>query len=107
MLLTGSRSVISVTLLLAFALLQNAPMLHAQAVSIATVTGRVTDEQGAVVPNARIQITGLNTRSVYNAASNEDGIYTVPNLPIGAYTLEATVQGFQTYVQTGIVLRVG
>src|SRR5690348_3346044 len=85
----------------------NLPDLHAQAVSSASVTGRVMDEQGAIVPNARVQISGVNTGVVYTAISNADGIYTVPNLPIGAYRLEASTPGFQTYVQTGILLRVG
>ena len=71
------------------------------------MTGRITDEQGAVIPGAHIQITGVNTGVVYSAVTNADGIYTVPGLPIGAYTVQATVPGFQTYVQTGIGLRVG
>ena len=94
-------------LLFAFVVLWGAPTLLAQAVSNATVTGRVTDEQGAVIPEARIQITGVNTGAVYSVLTNSDGMYTVPGLPIGAYTLQAAVQGFQTYVQTGIGLRVG
>jgi hypothetical protein len=81
--------------------------LHAQAVSSASITGRVLDEQGAIVQSARIQLRGVDIGAVYNALSNADGIYTATNLPIGAYTLEVTVPGFQTYVQTGIVLRVG
>jgi hypothetical protein len=80
--------------------------LSAQAVSIASVTGRVADEQGALVAGAAMKMTGVDTGAVYNAVSNADGIYTFPTLPIGAYTLEATVPGFQTYVQRGIVLRV-
>ena len=88
---------------LAFAI---APALHAQAVSIATVTGRVTDQQGAVLTGAQIKITGVDTGTVHKAVTNEDGIYTIPSLPIGAYTVEASAPGFQTYVQTGILLRV-
>jgi len=41
-----------------------APPLHAQAVSIATVTGRVTDDQGAIVPGANIKITKIDTGTV-------------------------------------------
>ena len=92
--------------MLTFVVLGNAPALHAQAVSIATVTGRVMDEQGALVSGAQIVITGVDTGTVYNAVTNSDGIYTFPSLPIGAYTLQSTVPGFHTYVQTGILLRV-
>ena len=101
-----SSAVISAAALL---LIANGSMsfLDAQAVSSATVTGRVTDEQAAIIPNARIQITAVETGAVYTVLTNADGIYTIPNLPIGAYTLQAGVSGFQTYVQTGIGLRVG
>src|SRR5258708_7683316 len=102
-----SSVVISTAALLLLAMAETTPLLHAQAVSSATVTGRVTDEQTAVVPNARIRITAVETGAVYSVLTNGDGIYTVPNLPIGAYTLQAVVPGFQTYVQTGIGLRVG
>src|SRR6202012_4814150 len=40
------------------------------------------------------------------ATSSDDGLYVLTNLPVGAYTLEATVPGFQRYVQKGIVLQV-
>src|SRR5438445_498636 len=78
------------TLLLTFIALGNAPALHAQAVSIATITGRVTDQSGAVVTGAQIGITAVETGTAHNAVTNSDGIYTVPSLPIGAYTFQAT-----------------
>src|SRR3984893_56729 len=94
------------TSLLAF-FLGMTPTLHAQAVSIATVTGRVMDEQGALMTGVQIKITGVDTGTVYDAVTNTDGLYGIPSLPIGPYTLQATSSGFQTYVQTGILLRVG
>ena len=98
---TGISSV-----LLVFTVLAGAPALDAQAVSIASVTGRVIDEQGALVSGAQVKITRVDTGTVYNTTTNTDGIYALPNLPIGAYTLQAGSPGFQTYVQTGILLRV-
>ncbi len=97
---------VSAGLLLTLVALGSVPAMHAQAVSIASVTGRVADAQGALMSGAQIKMTGVDTGAVYNAVTNSDGIYTIPSLPIGAYTLEATVPGFQTYVQNGIVLRV-
>src|SRR5438874_2179460 len=94
------------SLLLTFAALENKPVLLAQAVAIATVTGRVTDQLGALVTGAEIKITGVDTGTVHNAVTNGEGIYTIPSLPIGAYTFQAAAPGFQTYVQTGILLRV-
>ena len=87
-------------------ILGKAPALHAQAVSNATVTGLVTDQQGAVLSGAQIKITGVDTGTVHNVVTNADGLYTIPSLPIGSYTFHATAPGFQTYLQTGILLRV-
>ena len=63
----------------------------------ATVTGTVTDSGGAVLPAANVTITNLNTKLVFNGVSNQDGIYSIPNLPIGDYTLDIRHQGFKTY----------
>ena len=92
------------TLLLAFVALPQA--LYAQAVSMATVTGRVTDQSGALVTGAQIGITAVDTGTIHNAVTNSEGLYTIPSLPIGAYTFQAAAPGFQTYVQTGLLLRV-
>ncbi len=101
------RGVIAIgSLILTFFGLANSQALDAQAVSIATVTGRVVDGQGALLVGAQIKMSGVETGVVYNAVSNSDGIYTISSLPIGAYTLQANAPGFQTYLQTGILLRV-
>ena len=92
------------TALLALGCIHN---LNAQAVSNASITGHVVDEQGAVLPGTAIKLTGTETGLVYNAATNGEGIYTIPSVPIGVYQLEATVSGFQTWTQSGIQLRVG
>jgi hypothetical protein len=39
--------------------------------------------------------------------TDESGNYLISNLPTGPYRLEVALQGFKTYVQTGIVLQVG
>jgi hypothetical protein len=92
--------------LLVFLVLTHRQALHAQSVAIASVTGRIVDPVGAVLVNAQIRLTAIDTDSVHNASTNQDGIYTIPNLPVGAYRLEVTAPGFQTYVQNGITLQV-
>src|SRR5260221_610280 len=101
------RTVTSASVLLTLIALGDTPALYAEAVSIASVTGRVGDEQGAVVTGAQIRMIGVEPGAVSKAVTNSDGIYTIPSLLIGAYKLESTVPGFQTYVQSGILLRVG
>ena len=50
---------------------------------LATVTGTITDQAGAVVPNAPVSVKNLDTGQVYSAATSEAGNYTVPQLPLG------------------------
>ena len=101
-----SRVLAAAWALLAALALVGAPALHAQAVSIASITGRVIDAQDAVVPNAQVKITSVDTGAIRTVTTNNDGIYTLPGLPVGPYKLEVSAQSFQTYVQSGIVLRV-
>ncbi len=89
-----------------FAVLVTAPQAGAQAVSNASVTGRILDEQGAIVPGAQIRLTATETGIVHNAVANSDGIYSLPSLPIGTYTLQVSNEGFNTYVQNNLQLRV-
>src|SRR5450631_1988377 len=93
-------------LLMSLISLGEVPSLQAQAVSIASVTGRVVDTSGAAVSGAQIKMTAVDTAQAHNASSNAEGIYTISSLSIGAYSLEVTANGFETYIQKGITLQV-
>ena len=71
----------------------------------ATLTGRVTDSTGAVVPNAHIDIVNINTGATTIVRSNEAGVYNAPYLLPGTYKMTAQRSGFKTYVHTGLVLQ--
>ncbi len=73
----------------------------------AQVSGAVTDQSGAVLPGVEITLTQTATGQVRTIISNEVGSYVVANLPIGPYRIEATLPGFRTFVQTGLVLAIG
>ena len=73
----------------------------------AEINGRVNDQTGAALPGVEVKATQTATGLERSTVSNETGAYVFTNLPIGPYRLEATLPGFQTYVQTGIVLQVG
>jgi hypothetical protein len=70
------------------------------------IQGTVRDASGASVPGAEVKATQTATGTVRTTTSGTDGVYVLPNLPIGPYRLEVSKQGFTTYVQTGIVLQV-
>ena len=74
--------------------------------STAQLSGRVTDESGAVLPGATITVTQTDTGFTRADVTDGDGAYVLSNLPPGPYRLEVMLQGFRTYVQTGIVLQV-
>src|SRR6478736_741825 len=78
----------------------------AWAQATAELNGRVTDESGAVLPGVTVTATQTATGFMRTVATDEAGTWTMPNLPIGPYRLEVSLQGFRTYVQTGIVLQV-
>jgi hypothetical protein len=80
--------------------------LWGQSQAAAQISGIVSDTSGAIVPNAKVTATHVDTGLVRRTTSNVDGFYVVPNLPVGSYTLEVQATGFATYVQTGIVLEV-
>jgi Carboxypeptidase regulatory-like domain len=73
----------------------------------AELNGRVTDSSGAVLPGATVNVTQTATGLVRTAVTDGNGAYLLSNLPTGPYRLEVSLQGFRTYVQTGIVLQVG
>ncbi len=63
--------------------------------TFATLTGTVTDPNGAVVPNAAIEATQKGSNYRYSTRSNESGIYTVGQLREGTYSLRVRAAGFK------------
>jgi hypothetical protein len=73
----------------------------------AVITGAVADASGASVVGATIEVKNLGTSASQTVQSKSSGIYTVGQLLPGNYSITASKDGFQTTVQTGIVLTVG
>ena len=80
--------------------------LWGQSAATSQITGTVVDPSGATVPDAQIKLTQTDTGLLRTAVSGSNGRYVVLSLPTGPYKLEISKQGFQTFVQTGIVLQV-
>ena len=80
--------------------------LVAQAAGTASVQGTVGDPTGAAVPNATVTLRQTATGVARVTTSDAQGVYALPNVPVGPYSLTVTAQGFQTFTQTG-VLEVG
>src|SRR5215475_11562388 len=82
-------------------------VLHAQGAGNASVLGTVTDSGGGVIPGASVQVKNIGTGRVQTVPTNEQGRYTIADLPIGNYEAQASSPGFQTTVRRGITLTVG
>jgi len=79
----------------------------AQSTVTGAITGKVSDPQGAVVPNAAVTVTNTGTNSTVNVTATNDGSFRVPNLQPGIYTVEVSVEGFETFKKENIVVEVG
>jgi hypothetical protein len=77
----------------------------AQTTGTATVVGTLTDNTGAVVPGAPVEIVNTETQFVYKGVTNAEGGYYVPNLIPGTYRLTIQAPGFKRYVREGVILR--
>ncbi len=67
-----------------------------------TITGTVTDPTGALIPGAKLTVTNtLNNVSV-TVQANSEGVYVVPALQPGSYTMVATASGFGRLTKSGI-----
>ncbi len=73
----------------------------------ATISGRVLDSSGAVIPNASIKAINTASNETNTATSDASGVFTIPFLRPGQYNLTATSQGFKTFNRTNITLVVG
>jgi len=82
-----------------------APLALAQGTN-ATLSGTVTDENGAIVPGVAISVTNPATALERTATTTDEGYFTIPLLPPGNYTITARRDGFAA-VKIPVVLNVG
>src|SRR3974390_3909382 len=71
-----------------------------------TILGTVTDTSGAVVPAATVKAKNAATGLERTALTSAEGNYSIPELPIGNYTVTVTQSGFQTASNTNVVVDV-
>lgn len=72
-----------------------------------SISGVVTDAQGALVPGAKVRAVNAATQSRTETVSNDTGFYSLPALPIGAYKVEAEREGFRRAVLENVTLTTG
>ncbi|MGH9360077.1 MAG: carboxypeptidase-like regulatory domain-containing protein, partial [Terriglobia bacterium] len=73
----------------------------------ATLTGTVSDPSGAAIPGAGVSIKNTATGIVHKVTTDSAGLYSMPNLVPGPYSVTASAKGFSTLVRSGFTLAVG
>jgi Carboxypeptidase regulatory-like domain len=71
-----------------------------------TLAGTILDSSGAVVSQAAITVTGVDTGTVYDAVSRSSGAYRIPDIRVGTYNVKVAATGFKTAERTGVVIQV-
>lgn len=69
-----------------------------------TLEGLVTDSTGAVVPEATVKITNVQTGALNNTRTTQAGYYRVASLPAGTYRVTVSKEGFNTIIRENVVL---
>ena len=76
-------------------------------VGSSTISGRVVDTTGAVVPTVKVSAVQVATNFTFNAVTNADGLYRIPSLQPGAYRVSFEAAGFKKIVRDDVDLRTG
>jgi hypothetical protein len=83
-----------------------APLAKAQNANTGELKGSVVDVSGALVPGASVSIKNVQTGVAMATTTNQSGIYDVPFLAPGNYTIKFSKQGFRDFVRQGVVLQI-
>jgi len=71
-----------------------------------SVSGTVRDATGAVIAKASVTATNTETKVQQTVQTNDAGVFSFPNLPVGHYDVEIVAAGFRPYRRAGIVIDV-
>ena len=87
---------LTLTVLVSVFFALNPASIRAQTASSGSVTGQVSDPQGAIVAGADVTLTDTATKSALTTTTNDAGRYNFPVVNPGVYDIVVTRQGFKT-----------
>lgn len=73
----------------------------------AVVRGSVNDPGGAKIAGAKVSVSNQETSVSYFADTNESGLYSIPDVPAGVYSMTVESSGFKRYVRPGLIVSTG
>src|SRR5437016_1674713 len=71
------------------------------------IRGTVIDPSGAVVAGSKVTALNTDTGLQYSALTNESGLYSIPDVPAGPYSVTVEHSGFHRSIRQGITLTTG
>ncbi len=72
-----------------------------------SITGTVSDSSGAVIVGVQVSARNAETGALYpSAPTNNQGIYSILNLPVGQYSVHFKKQGFKAFDQNGVTVTI-
>jgi hypothetical protein len=74
--------------------------------TVGSISGTVTDQTGAVIPDTTVTALNLDTTVQQTTKTNANGFYNFTALPVGRYEIEILRDGFEPYKRTGLVIDV-
>ena len=102
-----TRFTLKAALALAIVATLLAPLPASAQTLYGSITGTVSDQQGAAIPGATVMATNTGTGLQVSAVTDTDGNYTFRNLLPGIYDLNASLEGFRALNQTGLRVSAG
>ena len=72
-----------------------------------SLSGVVVDSNGGVLPGVTVVVKNVATGTTFDAVTNTEGVFSVPALDAGAYTVTASLSGFKTAVVNDVRLAPG
>ncbi|MEP6743519.1 MAG: carboxypeptidase regulatory-like domain-containing protein [bacterium] len=105
---TRLLSLTAIAILAAIYLLPSLSLpVHAQQAATATLSGRVLDPNGAVIPSATVTVMQKAIGIKRETVTNDEGVFVVPNLAASEYEVRTQAKGFADNLVTAVILQVG
>ena len=105
--LKGTRLLISLLIVFSISAALSSRVAHAQDLDVVTIQGRVTDQNGAIIPGATVTAVLVKTNIERKVVANDEGRYKIIQLDPGEYTVRASSSGFATEEKTNIATVAG
>lgn len=71
------------------------------------IEGVVSDSNGAALPSASVVVRNIETGAERTVATDSDGVYRLPLLPLGTYRITVEAANFKRHVREGVTLTTG